>query len=174
MMKKKTAKTKKRAGILLDIGCGENKKGPTWVGMDKRPMKGVDIVHDLEVFPWPIKDESVLTTAASHILEHIKPWFTLDVFNEVWRITVPGGQFAISLPYGVGPKFVQDPTHCNPFNEITFLYFDPEPYGEKGHAAWRQYKPRPWRIKDIYWQDNGFLEVLLEKRPLTDIPEDDR
>ena len=35
----------KNSGILLDIGCGENKnKG--FVGMDKRPLEGVDIVHD--------------------------------------------------------------------------------------------------------------------------------
>jgi len=171
-MKKKPAK-RKPGGLLLDLGCGDNKTGPTWTGMDKRPFPGVvDIVHDLEVFPWPLKSESVLTTRASHILEHIKPWFTIDVFNEVWRITVPHGQFAISVPYGVSPKFVQDPTHCNPFNEITFLYFDPEPYGEKNHMAWGQYRPKPWKIKNIYWQDNGFLEVLLEKRSMSEIPEE--
>ncbi len=42
-MASNTKKLKNKAGILLDIGCGGNKqKG--FVGMDKRKLKGVDII----------------------------------------------------------------------------------------------------------------------------------
>ena len=160
---------KKKDGILLDLGCGGNKQGPTWVGMDKRKLPGVDIVHDLEKFPYPIKDESVLTCVSSHVLEHLKPWLTLDIFNEVWRIMKPGGQWAISLPYAGSHGFWQDPTHINGFNETTFLYFDPEPAELQGqlNVLYHIYKPKPWKIVHSYWQSNGNLEALLEKRRIS-------
>lgn len=61
------------SGIRLDIGCGGNKQ-PNFVGMDVRDLPGVDIVHDVTMFPWPLPDESVLTAIASHLLEHIPPF----------------------------------------------------------------------------------------------------
>lgn len=104
-------KPKLKPGILLDIGCGGNKQ-ERFVGMDKRALPGVDIIHDLEVFPYPLKDESCLTIVGSHIIEHIKPWLMLDLMNELWRLLIPDGQLALAHPYGVNTLFVQDPTHC--------------------------------------------------------------
>lgn len=63
---------KKRGGILLDVGCGAS-KNDGYVGMDVRPLPGVDIVHNLEKFPWPLDDESCILVHASHVLEHINP-----------------------------------------------------------------------------------------------------
>ena len=56
---------KDSSGIRLDIGCGANKQ-PNFVGIDMLPLKGVDIVWDLETTPWPLPDECVLTAVASH------------------------------------------------------------------------------------------------------------
>jgi SAM-dependent methyltransferase len=142
--------------INLDIGCGENKR-LNYIGMDKRPLEGVDIVHDLEVFPYPLEDGVCHTVVGSHIVEHIKPWLMIDFMNELWRILRVGGQIAFSLPYGVGPGFVQDPTHCNPCNEITWEYFDPNCH------MWNIYKPKPFQIDMNTYQVGGFMEVLLMK-----------
>jgi len=57
--------------VKLDLGCGDNKQGADWIGMDYRPLPGVDIVHDLELFPYPLPDQSVDLVMASHVLEHI-------------------------------------------------------------------------------------------------------
>jgi len=97
--------------IKLDVGCGNNKQ-PGFIGMDKRKLKGVDIVHDLESFPYPIPDNSCRIITASHLVEHIKPWLMIDFMNELWRIMEPGGQLAFAYPYGVNSGFQQDPTHC--------------------------------------------------------------
>ena len=145
-----------KQGIRLDIGCGENKQ-PEFVGMDKRSLKGVDIVWDLEVFPYPIEDETCLTIVGSHIVEHIKPWLMIEFMDELWRIMKPGGQLAFSLPYGFSPGYVQDPTHCNPCNEATWQYFDPR------YPLYNIYQPRPWRIDSSGWQAGGNMEVLLVK-----------
>lgn len=156
--KKEESKTKEFLGIKLDVGCGGNKQ-PNYVGMDKRPLEGVDIVHDIESFPWPIEDSICTDVICSHILEHIKPWLTLDFFNEMWRVCKVGARVAIQSPYGVNSLFVQDPTHCNPVNQATFQYFDPN------YPLYGVYKPKPWRLYPGFpsWQSNGLIEVLMEK-----------
>ncbi|MHB8483582.1 MAG: class I SAM-dependent methyltransferase [Nitrospiria bacterium] len=61
---------KNEMGIRLDIGCGAAKqKG--FVGMDIRSMPGVDIVHDIEKFPWPLPNECASLVMTSHLLEHL-------------------------------------------------------------------------------------------------------
>jgi predicted SAM-dependent methyltransferase len=101
---------KLRAIVRLDVGCGPNRQ-PGWIGMDRRPCKGVDIVHDVQVFPWPIPDSSCDQVLMSHLWEHIEPKYRIDVANEVWRIMKSGGQWLISAPYACSPGAQQDPTH---------------------------------------------------------------
>ena len=148
-----------KKGIMLDIGCGANKqKG--FVGMDARELDGVDIVHNLEDFPWPLEDNSCLTIVGSHIVEHIKPWCMLAFMNEIWRVMKTGGQLAFSLPYGWSYGYIQDPTHCNPCNEATWQYFDSD------YPLYGIYFPKPWKIEKGFpvWQVNGNMEVVMRKR----------
>lgn len=145
-------------GILLDIGCGSNKQ-PGFLGMDKRALPGVDIVHDLENFPYPIPNEYCLSIVGSHIVEHIKPWLMIDFMNELWRIMRVGGGLAFSFPYGLSEGFVQDPTHCNPCNEGTWQYFDPN------YGLYEVYRPKPWKIQEGFPQYlmHGNMEIILHK-----------
>ena len=113
-----------KSGIKLDLGCGLYKQGPDWLGVDARKLPGVNLVHDLEVFPWPIPNSCAHTVAMSHLFEHIKPWLTLSFMSEIHRISKPDAQIFISGPYATGFHYVQDPTHCNPINEATFAYWD--------------------------------------------------
>jgi len=151
-------------GIKLDLGCGEN-KNEGFVGMDNRKLKGVDIVHDLEEFPFPLPDECASLVVASHVVEHISPHkgTFIDFMNEVWRIMMPNGEFMIATPYAGSPGFYQDPTHCNPCNEMTWEYFDPLGRMSNG-VLYKIYKPNPWKIKINTWHENGNLEVVLVKR----------
>lgn len=146
-------------GIRLDVGCGEAKQ-PGWVGMDLRPLPGVDIVHDVEEIPWPLPDACVLVAMCSHLVEHINPHKGgfLRFMDELWRVMRPHGEVAIATPHAMSQGYAQDPTHCNPCNEATWAYFDPD------HALWRIYKPRPWRIKHLTWSPNANIEVVLVKR----------
>lgn len=58
----------------IDIGCGDNKQGPDWVGMDYRKFPGVDIVQDITMFPWKgIPDNKFDLAVTSHVIEHINP-----------------------------------------------------------------------------------------------------
>lgn len=128
-------------------------------------MDGVDIVHDVEVQPWPLPDECVIMAVSSHLVEHINPhkFGFVNFMNEVWRVLKVGGQFAISCPHGYSSGYLQDPTHCNALNETTWSYFDPlEP--STGGMLWRIYKPKPWRITFLNWSPTANMEVILVKR----------
>lgn len=148
----------KKKGIMLDIGCGENKQ-QNFVGMDARTLEGVDIVHDLEVFPYPLPDESCNKIVGSHIFEHIKPWLSINVLNELWKIMNWGGSLILTMPYAGSKGYWQDPTHCNGCTEATFQYFDPK------YPLYNIYKPYKWKIKEGYptYRPNGNLEVVMDK-----------
>ena len=151
----------KYKNIELDIGCGGNKQ-PGFVGMDVQKLPGVDIVHDIEKYPWPLPDNCVQLAIASHVAEHIEPsrFGFINWMNEIWRVMEPDGRLMLSLPYGNNSLFVQDPTHVNPCNENTWNYFDPL------HPSnfYRFYRPKPWKIVSCFWDAQGFMEVVLEKR----------
>ncbi len=153
---------KNNQSIKLDIGCGNNKQ-QGFVGMDARELKGVDIVHNLEEFPYPLPDNCCSIILGSHIVEHIKPWFTISMFDELWRIMKVGGELVLSTPYAGSRGFWQDPTHCNGFNEVTFQYFDTE------YPLYNIYKPKPWKIRKGFpcWQCTGNMEVIMEKAEAT-------
>lgn len=181
-----------KQAIRLDIGCG-NSKMPGFVGMDYFQYGNVDIVWDIERTPWPLPDNCVSTAIASHILEHVNPHsgdkrlpglielliakkiFTqkeadeylgnpgpafMNVMDEIWRVMKPGGQFAFVVPHAASPGFQQDPTHINMINETTLMYFDPL----HDSGLYQFYKPKPWKIVNMYAQMNGLLEVVLHKR----------
>lgn len=149
-------------GIKLDIACGANKTGPDWIGIDIQSFPGVDVVHDIETYPWPLPDNIASVATASHVVEHINPahFGFIKFMDEVWRIMKIGGTFAIATPYAGSPGYWQDPTHVNPCSEATWFYFDP--LHESG--LYRFYHPKPWKIRANVWSANGNLEVVLEKR----------
>lgn len=155
-------KTEQSKIVKVDLACGGSKMGPEWLGIDILPFPGVDIVMDLEDYPWPLPDGFASTILASHIIEHISPakGGFLKWMNEAWRILKVGGEMLIGLPYGVSHGYVQDPTHCNPCNESTWWYFDP-----MHETGWfRFYHPKPWQIKYSTWHSSGNMEVALIKR----------
>ena len=156
MTKKKLPEIKPK--IHLDVGCGFN-KNPGFIGMDKRAVDGVDIVHDAEVLPWPIKDESCAVVVMSHLIEHIKPWLQIDVINECWRVLEVGGQLAIATPYATSFGYSQDPTHCSPWNEATPTYFWP------GSPLYEVYRPKPWAKKHLAFDVKFNIELAMIKLP---------
>lgn len=156
-------------GILLDVGCGANKQ-PGAFGMDVRPVHGVDLVWDLTQTPWPLPDNCAHTVVLSHVWEHIPPWRTLAVMEEVHRVCRPNAGVFIAGPYGLGYRYVQDPTHCNPVNESTFEYWDPSALS----GLYQVYKPSPFAIRN--WtvipagNDRDFNCVLSCLKPVPATP----
>ncbi|MFA6135855.1 MAG: hypothetical protein WC705_00600 [Candidatus Paceibacterota bacterium] len=108
--------------MKLDIACGQNKqKGFT--GIDIAPGPGVDIVWDLEKYPWgPIKDNSVEEVYVSHYAEHTKD--LMKFMDEIWRICTHDAKITILGPYYTSIRAWQDPTHTRVLSEATWMYFN--------------------------------------------------
>lgn len=146
--------------VCLDVGCGRAKNAG-FTGMDRRKLPGVDIVHDAEVTPWPLDDESCGVVVMSHFVEHVKPWRIIGVIDETWRVLEPDGVLLISTPYGGSARYLQDPTHCCPWVEATPGYFAPE------SPLYGIYEPRPWKIDKLVWSVYGDIECALRKLEAT-------
>ena len=54
---------------VLDLGCGPHKL-PGAVGIDLQQLPGVDVVHNLDIFPYPFEANSFDEVHCYHVLEH--------------------------------------------------------------------------------------------------------
>jgi hypothetical protein len=105
----------------LDIGCG-SRKHEGFIGIDIAAIPGVDIIHDLDIFPWPIEDGCVEDAIADHYIEHTKD---LIVFmNELYRVMRVGATATIVSPFYNSIRAWQDPTTTRIISEQTFVYFN--------------------------------------------------
>lgn len=150
----------KASGIKLDIGCGQFKqKG--FVGLDQYRQPGVDIVWDIQRFPWPVPDSCCFQVLMSHIWEHIEPKYRFAVMDELWRICRHDGQLLLSCPYAGSYLEAAHPAHYMCPNEATFQFFDPE--FQLWHSCSYK-KPLPWKIARSVFSLNGCIEIIMEPR----------
>ena len=143
-------------GVNLDLGASDHKQAG-FLGVDRRAVKNVDFVWDLEQLPWPFPDNCVDQLLASHLLEHIAPKVTVDFWDEMWRILKPQGQLLVVVPHGHSYGMLQDPTHCSFYVEATFAYFCP------AHISrlYEVYQPHPWTLQRINSYPLGNIECNL-------------
>jgi predicted SAM-dependent methyltransferase len=153
--------------MKLDIACGHHKNGADWIGMDIQKIPGVDIVHDVNVHPWPLESNSVVQANAWHIVEHIPRVMVtakgtrfpfIEFMDECWRVLMMGAYLDIETPHGASDVYLHDPTHCNPVTEVTWEYFD------KDCARYQVFQPKPWAIRTIHATRDGNVNVVLVKR----------
>lgn len=104
----------------LNIGCGTEIK-KDFVNLDSLKLKGVDVVHDLNKFPWPFKKNTFDIVYASHILEHVDDLEM--VMKEIKRICNNKARIAIRVPHFSCGVSYRDPTHKRLFSYFTYDYF---------------------------------------------------
>ncbi len=106
---------------ILDIGCGTNKLEGA-IGLDRNPLTGADVIHDLNEFPYPFEDDQFDGVYASHLVEHVPE--VIPFMEEVFRITKDGGTVKFITPHYTNPDWNCDPTHLNHFSSFSFQTFD--------------------------------------------------
>jgi ubiquinone/menaquinone biosynthesis C-methylase UbiE len=111
--------------MKLNLGCGSVIL-KDFVNVDKFDFYKPNIVHDLEVFPYPFQDNSVDEIILSHVLEHIGQ--IPDVFNEIikelYRICRNGSLINITVPHPRHDDFISDPTHVRPITLRSLSMYD--------------------------------------------------
>ena len=81
---------------ILDLGCGKRKTLYA-VGLDIVYLSDVDIIHDLNDYPYPFKDNFADVIIMKHSLEHTKD--RIKTIKEVHRILKPNGILKIKVPH---------------------------------------------------------------------------
>lgn len=124
----------------LDLACGQRPR-EGYEGVDIWP--GAQHLVNLQTYPWPFADASVLELNCSHYIEHI-PMETISVhhqdmrsrpydsqlgkdalfafFDECYRILVPDGWLHLVWPACSNDRAFQDPTHRRFIPQETMLY----------------------------------------------------
>jgi SAM-dependent methyltransferase len=108
--------------MKINLGAGHDIRAG-WVNTDLSPLPGIDVVHDLNRYPWPWADDSADEIIARDLLEHLDDF--LKAMEELHRVLRPGGIARIKVPYWNAWCRWADPTHKRGFHELTFQFFDP-------------------------------------------------
>ena len=111
--------------MKLNLGCGRNIRAG-YVNLDKVELDGVDVVHDLNTFPYPFDDNRFDEIYCSHVLEHVND--LVKVVEELHRITKLYGRIKVIAPYFASQGAFNDPTHNIFFTYRTFKFFSSDGY----------------------------------------------
>ncbi len=111
----------------LNVGCGQIRIADS-IGIDFDPETVADVIHDLEVFPWPFPDRSFDRIVCSHVLEHLRaPWRAM---RELTRLARPGARVEIATPHYSSPDSWGDITHYMHYSLKTWEpYYRPQKPG---------------------------------------------
>lgn len=122
-MVKKMKKKESGAKKILDLGCGKRKHEGA-VGIDCEKSSSADIIHDLNKFPYPFKDNTFDLIYCSDILEHLND--VIKVIQELYRISKPGAKIIIGAPHFSSHNAYTDLTHKRSFAVRSFDFFSIE------------------------------------------------
>ena len=104
----------------LNVGCGQ------WhfdnaVNLDMAAIPGVDVVHDLDVHPWPFPDGRFAEVWGHQVFEHVAD--PVGFMREAHRVLAPGGTLFLTVPHWQSENSHTDPTHRRHCTERTWDYW---------------------------------------------------
>lgn len=151
----------------LLLGCGSRiEKSLTFdaippvfqsvVTVDINPEHKPDIVHDLNVLPYPFADEEFDEIHAYEVLEHLGRQgdykFFFGQFEEFHRILKPGGYVCASVPAWDNEWAWADPGHTRVICPKSLMFLEQEFYKGVGSDARTDYR-------DVYKGDFAVLAM---------------
>ena len=107
----------------LNLGCGKQPR-ESYINVDITRFPGVDIVHDLNKYPWPFKDSYFEMVRAPYVVELLDDF--IKAIEEIWRISKPGAKVIVLSPLFPNMRSAQDPLTKKFMTWNTFDYFDVE------------------------------------------------
>lgn len=111
---------------ILNLGCGKTKI-PGSIGVDATLIEDyVDVVHNLDILPYPFENDSVDEIHMYHVLEHLHD--PLKKIEETHRILKPCGLLYLRVPHFSSMGAFTDITHIRPFGFTSFDCFVKDSY----------------------------------------------
>jgi SAM-dependent methyltransferase len=104
----------------LHLGCGTDIKFG-FTNLDCVKLPGVDVIHDLNKFPYPFKNNTFGHIISTSTIEHLDN--LIKVMEEIHRISKNNAIVEIRVPHFASLGAFRDPTHKLFFSYYTFDYF---------------------------------------------------
>ena len=149
-MNAKTAIDKTKKLVLGHAG----KKTTDAITVDIEPLHHPDIVHDLNVVPYPFADNQFQEIVCHHVLEHLNDLF--PVMKELHRICAPSGMIYIEVPHH-SSWFAKTPEH-----KLLFNYFSFDGFLLNGVTTWMKVSKFKLVKREITFH-KAFRQFLLHK-----------
>lgn len=112
--------------VKLNLGCGKTRL-PNSIGVDSAQIPGyTDVLHNLDVTPYPFEDNSVDEIHMYHVIEHLHD--PIKKMEELYRILKKGGKIHMRAPHFSSMGAFTDITHVRPFGYYTMDCFEPNSY----------------------------------------------
>lgn len=109
---------------IINLGCGKTRI-PNSIGVDKIKIPNyVDVVHDLDVIPYPFSDNFADEIHMYHVLEHLHD--PIIKIEELYRILKVGGILYIRVPHFSSLGAFSDITHIRPYGYTSFDFLEKE------------------------------------------------
>lgn len=152
---------------ILVLGAGRKARPGTEqdqvVTVDINPHVGADVIHDLDIFPWPFKDNEFDQIHLDHVLEHLTD--IPKIMDELHRVSAPHAKIKIVVPYFRSKWACVDPTHKHFFSADTLGYFT------HGHEYNSKYKYSENKFRMIKRSFNEGIDQTVFQKLLIPIAE---
>lgn len=163
----------------LLLGCGNNRskkmcevgKSKDWTNLTTLDIaRGCqpDVVHDLEVFPYPFADNTFDEIHAYEVLEHTGSqgdWkFFFDQFAELHRILKPGGLLFATVPAWNSVWALGDPSHKRVLSNASLTFLSQAEYrkqvGSTSMTDFRFVWDKDFKAEFMEYKGENFSFVL--------------
>lgn len=120
--------------MKLNLGAGARCfTGSDWVNVDRVPGPGIDVVHDLNVGPWPFDDFDATEIIAKDIFEHVDD--AILFLSECHRVLGPYAALTLTTTHHQHISAFTDPTHKRFPTPHTLDYWIPGTVYYREHNA---------------------------------------
>ena len=121
---------------VLNLGAGLDRSIPGAVTVDLVAKTQPDVVHDLDIYPWPFETDSFDQVICREVVEHLGD--VIKAMEEMHRVTRAGGLVHIVTPHYSCSNSYTDPTHRRHLGYFSFDYFtDENQWGFYSEARFR-------------------------------------
>lgn len=144
----------------LNLGCGRRRLDDA-INLDIVSDTQPDVIHDLNIRPWPFDADRFAEIHAYDVIEHLHD--VVATMEEVHRVARPGGVVHITLPHFSSANAYTDPTHRHQFSWYSFHYFT----GEHQFAFYSRCRFKRRRSQIIFYPTllNKVVWRLANRRP---------
>jgi len=145
--------------VIIELGCGKNKRYKDSIGIDLIDNETVDIVADINNGLGFLPDNCADIIYSSHVLEHLTD--VGFIMAEIYRVLKKGGKKIGLVPHFSNPFYYSDFTHKTTFGLYTFSYFTrDQPFKRKVPSHYNDIHFKINKIRIIFYSPFKMINIF--------------